>query len=257
MRISNKIVKGIKSLEKEEKIIIKTLSYVSQINKNQKEMRKLFKQLMKNLKISFIEEESTIKYEEYYFNGIPLPKDIEFKDKGTNSFKVLWKLDNINVLNIDKNEIKYRIEIRKENTNDEFIQVYEGKENNYIINKLEKNTNYEIKICSVYKDTISEWSEIHKIKTSNIDSIIINESERGNEFLQHYMNGQGIIRWNYYIEEQEMALALMYFMKNVIIKDQQYVYVKMKKIIYSEDFLLFHGHLTAVGVVQMIVFYLL
>ena len=77
--------------------MIKTLSYVSNINKNQKEMGKLFRELMKNLKINFIEEESIIKYEEYYFNGIPIPKDLEFKDIGTNNFKIQWKIDNINI----------------------------------------------------------------------------------------------------------------------------------------------------------------
>ena len=52
LKTSEKILKGIKSFEKEEKIIIKTLSYVSKINKTQKEMRILFQELMKNLKIS-------------------------------------------------------------------------------------------------------------------------------------------------------------------------------------------------------------
>ena len=60
----------------EEKNMIKTLSYVSKINKSQKEIDILTKELMKNIKISFIEEESKIKYEEYYFNGIPIPKNI-------------------------------------------------------------------------------------------------------------------------------------------------------------------------------------
>ena len=105
---------------------------------------------MKSLKISFIEEESSIKYEEYYFNGIPIPKDIEFKEVGTNNFKVLWKISNINILNLDKKEIKYRLEIRKENSKDEFMQIYEGNENNYFVNnKIEINTNYEIRICSL------------------------------------------------------------------------------------------------------------
>ena len=122
LRISDKLVKGIKSIEKEEKIMIKTLSYISVINKIKKDMNKLFRKLMKNLKMSFIEEQSTIKYEEYYFNGIPLPKNIEFKNVGTNSLNVLWKIDDINIINIDKNEIKYRIEIRKENKNQDLKQ---------------------------------------------------------------------------------------------------------------------------------------
>ena len=44
-------------MEKEEKNMIKILSYVSKINKNTKDMKKLSLELMKNLKISFIEEE--------------------------------------------------------------------------------------------------------------------------------------------------------------------------------------------------------
>ena len=179
-----KIIKGIKTIEKEEKSMIKTLSYVSIINKNKKEMRNLFQELMKNLKISFIENESNIKYEEYFFNGIPKPKEINFKDISTNSFKVEWKLDDINVLNIDKKEIKYILEIRKENSNEDFKQIYEGKDNNYTVNNLEKNTNYEIRICSVYNDIISNFSDINKIKTENYLSIILNEIERGEEFLQ-------------------------------------------------------------------------
>ena len=185
LKTYEKIVKGIQSFEKEEKIIIKNLSYVSRISKNQKEMRAVFQQLMKNLKISFVENENTIKYEEYYFNGIPIPKDIEFKDIETNSFKVLWKIDDFNILNVDKKEIKYILEIKKDNSKEDFIQIYEGNENSYIVNKnIQKNTNYEIRICSIYKDIYSLWSEIYKIQTKNFDSIILNEIERGNEFLE-------------------------------------------------------------------------
>ena len=184
-----KIKKGMKLMQNEEKNMIKILSYVSKINKNQKEMDILTKELMKNLKISFIEEESKIKYEEYYFNGIPMPKDIEFKDIGSKSINVLWKIDDINLLNIDKNEIKYHIEIRKEK--EELSKIYETKENNYTINNLEINTNYEIKICSIYKDIISNWTEIHKVKTNNIDSLILKELEKGNEFIDKLIEWTG------------------------------------------------------------------
>ena len=186
LRTCEQIVKGIKSLEKEEKNMIKTLSYLSKINKNEKEIGKIFQQLMKNMKITYIENESQIKYEEYYFNGIPIPNNIEFNNIGTNSFQINWKIDNINILNIDKNEIKYRIEIRKENMKEKFIQIYEGNEYNYTINNLNKNTNYEIRICSLYKDIISEYTKIYKIKTKNfeIDSNILIEVEKGDEYLK-------------------------------------------------------------------------
>ena len=90
---------------------------------------------------------------------------------------------------MDKKEIKYRIEIRKEN--EKFEEIYEGNENNYKVNKLEKNKNYEIRICSIYKEEMSEWSEIKKIKTKNIDSLILNGSERGNEFLEKIYEWSG------------------------------------------------------------------
>ena len=180
----NKIIKGINILEKEEKNMIKTISYISKININKEKMRILFQELMKNLKITYIENESSIKYEEYYFNGIPSPINIEFNNVSTNSFNISWKLDDINLLNINKNEIKYRIEIRKENKKEKFKIIYEDKNNNYLVNNLDKNTNYEIRLCSIYNDIISNYIQIYKIKTNNfLDSIILNENERGNEYL--------------------------------------------------------------------------
>jgi hypothetical protein len=61
---------------------------------------------------------------------------------------------------------------------------------NYQINNLEKNTNYEIEICSIYKDIISDWTKL-KIKTSSIDSLIINESERRDEFIKKLYEWSG------------------------------------------------------------------
>ena len=88
-----KMNKGIKTLEKEEKTMIKILSYVSKINKHQKEMENCIQKLMKNFKISFEEEKGCIIYEEYYFNGLPPPKDIEFKEINKTGVKILWKID--------------------------------------------------------------------------------------------------------------------------------------------------------------------
>ena len=164
--------------------MLKTLSYVSKINKNQKEMRNLLSQLMINLKLSYIEEESKINYEEHGFSEIFTPKNIEFKEVGMNSFKVFWKIDDINILNVDKKEIKYRIEIRKENLNDKFKLIYEGKELNYLVDNLNNNTNYDLRICSVYNDIKSNWTEVYKVKTKNFDSVILNEVEKGEEYLQ-------------------------------------------------------------------------
>ena len=173
----SKINKGIKALEKEEKNIIKTLNYISKINKTKKEIKNLLTQQMKNLECVFQEDKTTIKYEEYYFNGMPEIKNIEFKDISLNSFNVSWKLNDINITGIDKNQIKYKIEIRTKNK--KFNQIYEGKDNNYSIDNLKKNKNYELRICSFYNDYMEIWSEIKNCQTLyfELNSNIIKNNE--------------------------------------------------------------------------------
>ena len=187
IKLNEKINKGLKMLEKEnEKNIIKTLSYISQVNKNKKETKYLIQELMRNIKLSFKEEETNIIYSDYYFNGIPSPKDIQVKDISISSAKIFWKIDNLNILNVDNKKIKYKIEIRKEK--DKFLKVYEGNETNYQIENLIKNTEYEFRICSIYGDIIGTWTKNIKFKTLDInfkcDSKILLESKRENEFLK-------------------------------------------------------------------------
>jgi len=159
-------------------------------------MKLYFQEPMKNIKIIFNEKESNILYNEYYFNGIsiPVPKDITFNNIENieeNSFKISWKIDDMSIFNIDNEEIKYKVEIRKEN--EQFKLSYEGNNNNCVINNLDSNTYYEIRICSFYNNIISNWSKIYKIKTKDIiDSIILNNNERKNEYINK------IIEWSGY-----------------------------------------------------------
>jgi len=98
-------------------------------------------------------------------------------------------MDEVNIININKNKIKFKIEIRKENSDD--IKIYEGNEMNYLINNLNSNTNYEIRISSVYNDINSIWSEIKKVKTNEFDSLILKESNRVDEFLRKIYEWSG------------------------------------------------------------------
>ena len=166
------------------------------MNKNKKETKVLFQDLMKNLKISFKEEESNIKYSEYYFNGIPTPKDIEVKDIFYNSASLFWKIDDLNIINVDNKNIKFRLEIRKDK--EKFEQVYEGNEPNFKIENLVKNTKYEFRICSFYNDLIGAWTKTKEFKTSNFDceSYILLESKRETEFLEKIIEWTGYKKMN-------------------------------------------------------------
>ena len=54
--------------------MLKILTYISKINKNDKELKKLNNACMRNIKISFEEKESKVKYEEYSFNYLLFSK---------------------------------------------------------------------------------------------------------------------------------------------------------------------------------------
>ena len=188
---SERIIKGLQILYSDKEIqIIKKLNYISNINKNIKGAKFLIQEPMKNLKIKFNENENNIVYEQYYFNGLQLPKDIQFSEIGTNSYKISWKIDDIKLLNIDNKNIKYKVELRKEK--DKFNLVYEGNNTNCIINNLEIDTNYEIRICSFYNNLISNWSQILKVKTNFcIDSKILANNERRKEYINKIFEWAG------------------------------------------------------------------
>ena len=185
IRIGNKIKKGIDKLQKEkENNIIKVIAYISKLNKSQKKMNNLFKELIKNTNINFLEKENKIIYEDYYFNGIQIPKNIEVNNIGNFNVDVTWKIDEIKIENLNNNDTKFRVEIKKENPDDKFIQVYEGMNKNYKISNLESDTNYQIRINCINNNLIGNWSEVIKFKTfDNFDSIILKESGRKKEFL--------------------------------------------------------------------------
>ena len=158
--------------------MIRIISYITKINKIKKEMNNIFQELMRNIKISFNKEKSTIKYEYYYFNGIPKPHDIEFKDVTFCSLDINWKIDNLNINNFEYKNLKYIVEMRKENKI--FKKVYEGNNNNCKIENLKQNKNYEFRIRSIYNDCLGVWTDIQKVKTNDFicDSKILLESGR-------------------------------------------------------------------------------
>ena len=121
---------------------------------------------------------------------MPIPKINETKIDGLNNINVSWDIEKFNNININKEEIKYIVEIRKEN--DKFYKVYEGKNKNCLINNLLLNTNYELRISSSFNNNLKGgWSKIHNIKTKDVDSNILKESKRENELFQKIMEWTG------------------------------------------------------------------
>ena len=80
IKINEKINKGLKNIESEKNMII-VLSYISKINKNKKGINLLLQEFMTSSKISYDKNENDIKFEKYYFNGAPVPKNIYYNIK--------------------------------------------------------------------------------------------------------------------------------------------------------------------------------
>ena len=163
--------------------MLQILSYISKINASKKSMNQLQQELIKSIKFNYEEEKSKINYEEIYLNGMLIPENIEFKDINKTSLNIYWIVDEINLINIDKNQIKYKVEMRKKNENS-FKEVYQGKETKCLINNLSPKTIYEFRICSFYDDVIGEWTQIQEIETKSIDSLILKELKKDKEFLE-------------------------------------------------------------------------
>ena len=68
IKLNERINKGTKQFEKEEKNIFLILSYASVINKSKKQMKELLEESMKSIKFSYQEKENNIIFEEFYLN---------------------------------------------------------------------------------------------------------------------------------------------------------------------------------------------
>ena len=114
-----------------------------------------------------------IKFEEYFFNGIPIPQNIDIKDISYNEFIISW---NIELNDFGSNNFKYILEIKRENEN--FKKIYEGNEKQYLVDNLLSNSEYEIRICTVYNNVYGEWSLTKKIKVKAFESSVLKETYR-------------------------------------------------------------------------------
>ena len=81
--------------------------------------------------------------------------------------------------------------MRKENGNKNFVKIYEGSDYNCSVENLNENTNYEIRICIIYNNIVSNWTKLQKVKTKEFESIILKESQKGKEFYNKILEWTG------------------------------------------------------------------
>ena len=159
-----RIFKAIQNYDKKDNNNqIKTLCYISTINKINTNALNIIKKPFENIEISFINEnyDNNLNYKNYYVNGIPIPKDIKVEQTDNNKLSISWSIDN---LYLDDKKYKYLIILKDDKTKEK----YESVITNIVIQNIKLDTNYEIQICTLIDDINGDWSDIKKLKTKKI-----------------------------------------------------------------------------------------
>ena len=156
---------------------IKTLYYISEINKNKETAEEFINKKIKNYDISFKSDEY-VDYDDYYFNGIPVPKNIKAEKKGEKLY-ISWNLDNPDRKNIDTDNIKYSLFIQRIGSSFDYDD-YETKDKFYYYDDYNEKYDYEIKVRSSFDDYQSEWYKIKKSKNEKSPTLNIFMKDKDN-----------------------------------------------------------------------------
>ena len=180
--ISNRINKGFETYKNS----ITKLNYISKINMVKKLYDNILIKSIKSIEFSYKEEKNDIIFNEYYFNGICPPSNIEFTDISLSNLKITWKNECINYKNIKNvNEIKYILEMKEPER--EYHKLYEGNNNYYEFINISLKDNYEFRLCSLYNDLISPWSKVEKFNLGEMNNL---------KFIHRLNSKNGLILYN-------------------------------------------------------------
>ena len=93
--------------------------------------------------------------------------------------------------------MKYFFRIKNGTKGEEFKKINETKEKEFLIDKLDRNSKYEIGIYAIY-DNLRGPTAFKSFKTNNliIDSIILSESKRHEEFLGKIYEWTGFSKYD-------------------------------------------------------------
>lgn len=154
-----RISKEIKDFGEENKI--KELYYICEINKNNEKVKAYLKKPIRNLEFEIDLPNDKINCDSYYFNGLPVPNDINVEENDEQKIVIYWKNDNyvINDFN-DRYKIKYGIELKCGINKYSF----ETSEKKLVLTKYDKNANCKVRIKTIINDSCSMWSDIKEFK---------------------------------------------------------------------------------------------
>ena len=181
---NEKINKGIQKFDKEEKNIIKVLSYISKINKNRKNMNILLKEAMKSIKFSYIPEKSDINYEEFYINSKLFLKKIE---KGNCEFNFGGSTQGRILFDTISNKVYYI-----DGFQSDIINVYNNYEN-LKLKKSEKTIQLPTRISGTYSVIHKGYFYYFEYKNKNTNNLIKYDLNQNKIILNKYILSDAVL----------------------------------------------------------------
>ena len=159
-----RIINATNNFENRNEVIkIKTLYYISDINKTNIIAKDLYDEPMKTVKFTTGGILTPVYYTHFYFNGIPVPEDIYISKKDSGKVKISWKIGEIMLNYIDKDKIKYIIEINCDNNK----ELYESFDTEIVLEDSKSNDDYQVKIRINLENSFGRWSEIAFFRINN------------------------------------------------------------------------------------------
>ena len=145
---------------------IKSFYYISDINNNNLKALNFYKKPLRNIDISLNSELNTLNYKDYYFSGIPIPKNINIEEKEDKIF-ISWNIDEFRIKNYNIKDIEYMVEIK----NRGFVCNIKSSAKTTFIEKNRMDGELNIKIKAFIEGIDGNFSE-NKIYKNEIPNII-------------------------------------------------------------------------------------
>ena len=155
------------------------LNLVCSMKEQREKMEELHKTMMTDLKIEWDSEERKLSFTRTLFNGAPIPRNIIFPSILTREMEISW--DCYLRMSEEDKKVECVVEMKKRGASKrKWKEVYSGADNKCSVSRLDKDTEYNVRVKCVIGELQGGWSDVANVKTKkviiSIDSgILVNE----------------------------------------------------------------------------------
>ena len=146
----------------------------------------LFLKKIRNIIIFYNSNLNSLDFKTYFFNGIPVPKNIKTEEKGNKLF-ISWEIDDFRIKDFDNKEIRYIINI---NANNKTSSI-EASETFIMLEEYNFDVDYNIKIKAIIDGSFGDWSEVLTFKMEKHNNIF-GGYKFGSPFAGNFNQGVGL-----------------------------------------------------------------